>query len=135
MPMAPGLLHAAGRPSGLPRMNGDAAPRRCGSRGEANRAGAQSGLERDIHRVRDVATEMADSSAGHDCERRATRMDRISNIRPKTACNESCASTNTSRKHGKSATVSGHAKGSRGACRLCTLPLGAKCAGSHFLDE
>ena len=115
-------------------MSGQAGAKRCGSRGVANGAEAQSGLWRDIRRLRDVAIEMADSSAGHDCERRPTRMDRIPNDKPKTACNERCAGTNTSRKQGKSATVSGHAKGSRSACRLCTLPLDAKCAGSHFLE-
>jgi hypothetical protein len=52
-----------------------------------------------------------------------------------TARNESCASTSTSRKQDQSATALWRGKEAAVRCPLCTLPIRAKCGGSHFLNE
>ena len=100
-------------------MNGQADAKRCTSRRDANHAEeALSGLLKRHSSLARHGHEVADSSAGHDCERQSTGAGWISNDKPTTACNESCASTNTDRKHLQSATL---AKQPKGACRVCPL--------------
>lgn len=116
-------------------MNGQADAKRRTSRRDADSAtGASSGLAETFVARATWATEVVDSSAGHDCERQSTGVGWISNDKPATACNESCASTNTDRKHLQSATLEQRPEGARGACPLRTLSATAQCAGSHFLN-
>lgn len=77
---------------------------------------------------------VVDSRAGHDCERQSTGVGWISNDKPATACNESCASTNTDSEPSQSATLEQQSEGACDACLLRTLPVVAQCAGPHFLN-
>ena len=89
---------------------------------DANGAGGRSPVSCETFgHSRDVATEVVNSNAGHDCERQPTRVSWIPINKPTTACIESCASTNTSRKHLKSATLAQPAKGPCATvpCALC----------------
>jgi hypothetical protein len=78
---------------------------------EQRRKGRHPVSCRDIRRSRDMATEVVDSSAGHDCERQSTGVGWISNNKPKTTCNESCVSTNTDRSSSSLPLLYGNRKG------------------------
>ena len=102
-------------------MNGQADAKCCTSRRDANHAEeALSSLFKRHSSLARRGHEVADSRAGHDCERQSTGAGWISTDKPTTACNESCASTNTDRKHLQSATL---AKQPKGACRVCPLHI------------
>jgi hypothetical protein len=61
-------------------MSGLACIECCTSRRDTDSArGASSLLGETSSRLRDPVTEVTDSEAGHDCERRSTRVGRISN--------------------------------------------------------